>query len=83
MPAPYDRTDLDTWVVEAIRSLGGRASVVDIAKEIWKRHEDDLRASGDLFYTWQYEYRWSGKRLRDNGKLRAAEVSPRGVWVLA
>lgn len=74
---------LDTWVIEALQAIGGKSTIVEIAKEIWKRHEDDLRASGDLFYTWQYDYRWSGKRLRDKRVIKAVEVSPRGVWVLA
>jgi len=76
------REDLDDWVIEALENLGGRGSVVDIAKQIWQNHEEDLRHSGDLFYTWQYEYRWSGKRLRDQGKLKPAEMSPKGIWII-
>jgi len=37
--------------------LKGETSIVRIAKHIWDCHEADLRASGDLFFTWQYDMR--------------------------
>lgn len=64
------RDDLRLWVYEAVAALGGEASVVEVAKEIWDRHEKDLRKSGDLFFTWQYDIRWAAQRLREQGKLR-------------
>lgn len=77
-----DRNDLDNWVVDALTSLGGKGTIVEIAKYIWDNHESDLRDSGNLFYTWQYDFRWSGKRLRDQNIIKPAETSPSGIWIL-
>jgi len=59
-----NRNDLQEWVYEAVKSNGGTASVVEVAKHIWEQHEDELKASGDLFYTWQYDMRWAADKLR-------------------
>lgn len=58
------RHDLDSWVREALDVLGGRGTVVAVARIVWQRHEDELKSSGDLFYTWQYDMRWAANRLR-------------------
>lgn len=71
---------LTDWVLEALERLGGTGSVVAVAREIWAKHEAELRAAGDLFYTWQYDMRWAATVLRKDKKLRAAEDSPRGSW---
>jgi hypothetical protein len=70
-------------VAEALRQLGGRGTILDIARRIWDRHEPDIRAAGDLLYEWQYELRWAGDILRRDGVLRPSEDVPRGVWELA
>lgn len=75
--------DLQAWVQIALDRLGGRASLTEVAKEIWRSHEGDLRSSGDLFFTWQYDMRWAANRLRVKGIMRPVAVSPIGVWVLA
>ena len=77
-----DRQDLREWVLSALISLGGEAQVVDVAKHIWQHHEAELRRAGDLFFTWQYDMRWAAKRLRDEGRLAAAEAYPRGTWAV-
>ena len=51
------RSDLVDLVYAAVRDLGGRATIVQVAKHIWENNEAELRASGDLFYTWQYDMR--------------------------
>jgi hypothetical protein len=43
--------------------------VLEVTKDVWAAHEDDLRASGDLFFTWQYDLRWAAQKLRDAGRL--------------
>ena len=63
------RNDLQQWVVEALHELGGSGHQIDVAKILWRRHEPDLRESGDLFYTWQYDMRWAATRLRKAGIL--------------
>ena len=55
--------------VPALRNLGGSGRVVEVAKQIWKDHESDLRAADDLFYTWQYDMRWAAQELQQEGKL--------------
>jgi len=70
------------WVVEALRARGGSSSVVGVAKFIWDQHESDLRLSGDLFYTWQYDIRWAAKRLRDQGRMKPVEESKSLPWEL-
>jgi hypothetical protein len=77
------RGDLKQLVLDALSASGGSASIVDVAKHIWQASEADLKASGDLFYTWQYDMRWAATRLREEGKLVMADRSPRGVWELA
>lgn len=74
--------DLSDWVHAALKELGGTGRLVDVAKAIWKNHEAELRASGDLFFTWQYDMRWAATRLRRAGVIRDAEDSPNGVWEL-
>jgi hypothetical protein len=76
------RQDLQEWVVAALLALGGGGTLVDIARKIWEEHERDLRASGDLFYTWQYDMRWAATRLRQTSTVRASVDSPRGIWQL-
>ena len=76
------RQDLEEWVCEALYHHGGEASVLDVSKRVWSLHEHELRASGSLFYTWQYDLHWAAKRLRDQGKLTAADTAPKGIWVL-
>jgi hypothetical protein len=75
------RADLPEWVLEALEELGGSAHAVEVAKVVWRRHEPELRASGDLFYTWQYDLRWAGTTLRKQGFL--SENSRGEKWSLA
>ena len=76
------KRDLQDWVVEALRSHNGKARIVDIARHIWETYERDLRGSGDLFFTWQYDMRWAATRLRSRGTLRPAVGSATGLWEL-
>ena len=48
---------LGTSIIEAMSESGGSGSPVDVCTRIWEIHEIDLRTSGELFYTWQYEVR--------------------------
>jgi hypothetical protein len=77
------REIMTDWVVEALRQLGGRGTILEIARRVWDRHEPDIRAAGDLLYEWQYELRWAGDMLRRDGVLRPTEDGPRGTWQLA
>jgi hypothetical protein len=77
------REDLQEWVIEALRALGGKARIVDICKYIWEKHESDLRKSGDLMYTWQYDVRWAGQVLRNKKVLKAFDGNRNLPWELA
>lgn len=76
------KNDLQGWVVEVLTAKGGSATLVSVAREIWINYEGALRLSGDLFYTWQYDMRWAATQLREKGVLKAAALSPAGVWEL-
>lgn len=76
------RSDLMPWILSALNDLGGDAKIVQIASHIWDCHEKDLRSSGDLFFTWQYDMRWAAMKLRQVGKLAAPEATERGRWAL-
>ncbi|MGR3551859.1 hypothetical protein [Pseudooceanicola sp.] len=65
-----DKADLQEWVIQALRALGGEAHLARIAEHIWNNHERDLRSSGDLFFTWQYDMRWAAQHLQKAGKLK-------------
>ncbi len=60
---------LKAWVVEALSELGGEARQIEVAKVVWRRHENELRQSGDIFYRWQYDIRWAATELRKEGRL--------------
>ena len=76
------KLDLQDWVTDALRANGGTARLVDVAKFIWAHHEAQLKASGDLLYTWQYDMRWAANVLRRKGVMKPVAASPTGVWQL-
>tara|TARA_B100001179_G_C18249194_1_gene257551 strand:+ start:289 stop:531 length:243 start_codon:yes stop_codon:yes gene_type:complete len=76
------KSDLMDWVLEALGNLGGHGSVVAVSREIWQVHESDLRHSGDLFFTWQYDVRWAAQKLRDSGRLKPAVKGASSGWAL-
>lgn len=77
------KADLRRWVLEAVRALGGEATVVDVARHVWDHHESELRASEPLFYTWQYDMRWCATQLRHEGLLAPSVRGSAGRWRLA
>ena len=64
-----NKQDLQEWITAALKALGGEAHLTRIAQHILENHEAELRRSGDLFFTWQYDMRWQAQRLKDAGKL--------------
>lgn len=77
-----NKGNLQRWVLAAVTELGGSATPLAVAKHIWQHHEDDLRDSGDLFYSWQYDMRWEAQKLRDAGVLRPKNGKRTGTWDL-
>ena len=78
-----DRISMTEWVIEALNNLGGSGTILEITKEVWENHSEEIKTSGDSFYTWQYEIRWAGDILRKEGVLRPVGESARGRWELA
>ena len=74
------KNDLPRMVTEALSRLGGSGTVVDVCREVWHLHESELRASGDLFFTWQYDIRWAAQRLRNEGQLAPTQRGPGSRW---
>lgn len=58
------------WIVTCLKARGGKGSPKDVSKYVWENHESDLKASGDILYTWQYDIRWAAQKLRDEGVLK-------------
>lgn len=77
------REDLEGWVIDALKLIGGSGSVTQVCEQIWKKHAKEPEASGDFFYTWQYDVRRAANRLRRKKTMRSVEDSPAGIWELA
>jgi hypothetical protein len=78
-----DRSSLKGWVLAALRELDGEARIVEVCKIVWRDHGEELQASGDLLYTWQYDIRWAAQNLRDNGYLVPVQRRRDAPWVLS
>ena len=74
------KTDLQEWILLALEQMGGKGKIIDICKHIWANHEVELRRSGDLFYTWQYDMRWAGQKLRDSNILKKTNGMKLDCW---
>lgn len=74
--------DLQDWILEALRELGGSGTIVQVCRVVWSRHEDDLRQSDDLFFTWQYDIRWAAQKLRNGQKLMPKDGRRTSGWAL-
>ncbi len=77
------KTDLPQYLYSTMIVIGGKGSIIDICKSFWKEHRQELEQSGNLFYTWQYDIRWAATELRNQKKLKAANISPKGIWEIA
>lgn len=76
------KEDLPDCLEATLVKLGGSGTILEICKRFWIDNEADLRNSGDLFYTWQYDIRWAATTLRKAGIMKDASVSDSGVWEL-
>ena len=77
------RDDMKVWVLAALRALGGKAFATEVAKYIWHTYETELRSSGAMLYTWQYDARWAATALRKEGKLKRVHGRRDLPWELA
>ena len=74
------RYDLPDILFKSLKDMGGQASIIEVCKYVWEKYKNNLQDSGDLFYSWQYDIRWAATELRKTGRMKPAEISPRGVW---
>lgn len=77
------REDMKGWVLQALRSFGGKGWPREVSKYIWDNYEAELRHSGGLLYTWQYDVRWAAQSLRDSGALKPVHGRRDLPWELA
>lgn len=75
--------DLPELLEATLVELNGSGTILDICKLFWRKHEEELRSSGDLFYTWQYDIRWAATTLRKEGIMKDASLSEVGMWELS
>lgn len=80
--AEVNRHTMQPWVVEALQILGGRGTIKDICRVVWKRHGREIRAAGDAFFEWAYEVRWTGDLLRRARVLKPKAATAPGIWEL-
>jgi len=78
-----NRNEVQDWVIAALMSYAGRASLIDVAEYVWINYRSEIDSSRNLLYTWQYEVRWAASTLRKRGIIKPASVSPKGVWELS
>jgi hypothetical protein len=76
------REKLQLWLREALAALGGEALILDVNKQVWALHEDDLKQTGDAFYSWQYDLRWAADELRKTGHLGLRKQGSKSIWIL-
>ena len=76
------KTILGQLIIEALESNSGAASIVKICQYIWQNYESDLRDSGNLFYTWQYDLRWASQRLCKEGIIEKLPQGRMSIWKL-
>ncbi len=77
------RKDLCDWIVEALSALNGKATISDVKKYMWEAHEQELRDSGNLHFTWQEDIFWAATQLREKGILKNAKATSKNVWQLS
>ncbi len=64
------RESMKEWIVEYLKTQNGSAWPREVSKYIWDNYESDLKASGVILYTWQYDLRWAAQQLRYDGILK-------------
>jgi hypothetical protein len=78
----FTKKDLLPLISEALDANGGSARIPIVCKYIWENYENELRQSGELFYTWQSDVRWAAHSLRTKRVLKSARQSGAGIWEL-
>ncbi len=71
----------ERWLHQALEQLGGCATRLDVYKEVWRRHGDELGQS-EAFYTWQYDIHMAAETLRKSGVLEPVHGRKDRPWSL-
>lgn len=77
------RDDMKDWIIHCLKERGGSGWPREVSKYVWENHEAELRRSGDLLYTWQYDIRWGAQQLRNSGVLKPVHGRRDLPWELA
>ncbi|MEG1070867.1 MAG: hypothetical protein RSE01_03480 [Akkermansia sp.] len=84
-----NRSDLPNILYDIIKSLNGKATMMDVFKCFWNKYGNQLTINDDLFYTWNYDIRWAATKLRKEDRMKPASrrensygslTSPCGIW---
>ena len=76
------RDDLPDLLYRNLDELGGEATVVEAAAWFWSRYDKELRNSGHLFYTWEFDLKKAAESLRRDHRMVEAFDCPENVWEL-
>ena len=79
---PIVKADFSAIIHEILKENGGKMTLMDVSKEIWKKHEERLKLS-DMFYEWQYVFRWGATDLRKSGIMKQSCDCKKGFWELS
>ncbi len=77
------RESMKEWVILALKAQEGIGWPKDVAKYIWQHYEIELKKSGSLLYTWQYDVRWAAQSLKNEGVLKPVHKRRDLPWELA
>jgi len=78
-----NRETMMPWIIDCLKSRGGSGWPKEVAKHVWENHELEIKTSGDILYTWQYDLRWAAQKLRDEGTLKAVDGRNDLPWELS
>lgn len=67
------RNDLSEIIVECLKKNKGKSTLLQVSQYVWDNYEHELRKSGKIFYTWQYDLRWAANELRKKGVMKNSE----------
>ena len=59
-----------SWVFTALKDLGGKAKLIDVADHIWENQKDKIIQSRTMRLRWQYDMRWAATNLRKRGIMK-------------
>lgn len=74
--------DYREWVREALRALGGVADRVEVYRQVWELHKQELPEGSDEFYQWQHRVDVAAEALRSRGELKAVDRRQDRPWEL-